>query len=282
MGYDAAVRWTDRVEDFTYSIGGNITYSRFYDWEQYKPRFSNSWDVYRNSLNHRFGYLNWGLEAIGQFNSWEEIATYPIDNDRQGNKTLRPGDIKYKDVNGDGVINSLDERPIGYREDSTPILNFGLNFSFGWKGFDLAFDFTGGAMGSWYQQWEQRNPFHDGGNNPQYYMEDTWRLSDIWDADSELIPGKYPMLLIGNSSHSNYWNSTFWKKKKPCAWKNYKMPSSIANWRRKKCGSVRGSKHAVPVMKAAYAPESNASRAWRTSRSDGYRKNAGGRSQPLR
>ena len=39
MGYDAAVRWTDRVEDFTYSIGGNITYSRFYDWEQYKPRF---------------------------------------------------------------------------------------------------------------------------------------------------------------------------------------------------------------------------------------------------
>ena len=38
------------------------------------------------------------------------------------------------------------------------------------------------------------------------------RLSDIWDADSELIPGKYPMLLIGNSSHSNYWNSTFWKK----------------------------------------------------------------------
>ena len=212
MGYDAAVRWTDRVEDFTYSIGGKITYSRFYEWEQYKPRFSTSWDVYRNSLNHRFGYLNWGLEAIGQFNSWEEIATYPIDNDRQGNKTLRPGDIKYKDVNGDGVINSLDERPIGYREDSTPILNFGLNFSFGWKGFDLAFDFTGGAMGSWYQQWEQRNPFHDGGNNPQYYMEDTWRLSDIWDADSELIPGKYPMLLIGNSSHSNYWNSTFWKK----------------------------------------------------------------------
>ena len=212
MGYDAAVRWSDRVEDFTYSIGGNITYSRFYDWEQYKPRFSNSWDVYRNSINHRFGYVNWGLEAIGQFQSWEEIATYPIDNDRQGNKTLRPGDIKYKDVNGDGVINSMDERPVGYREGATPVLNFGLNFAFGWKGFDLAFDLTGGAMASWYQDWEQRNPFHDGGNNPQYYMEDTWHLADIWDADSELIPGKYPMLLIGNSSHSNYWNSTFWKK----------------------------------------------------------------------
>ena len=212
MGYDAIVKWSDRINDFTYSIGGNVTYARFYDWEQYKPRFSNSWDVYRNSIDHRFGYVNWGLEAIGQFESWEEIATYPIDNDRQGNKTLRPGDIKYKDVNGDGVINSMDERPVGYREGATPVLNWGLNFAFGWKGFDLSFDLTGGALASWYQDYEQRNPFHDGGNNPQYYMEDTWHLADIWDADSELIKGTYPMLLIGNSSHSNYWNSTFWKK----------------------------------------------------------------------
>lgn len=211
MGYDAAIRWTDKVEEFTYSVGANITYSRFYDWNQYKPRFSNSWDYYRNSINERFGYVNWGLVADGQFQSWDEIADWKIDNDRQGNKTLRPGDIKYVDQNGDNVINGLDERPIGYAEGKTPVLNFGLNFNFGWKGFDLAFDLTGGALASWYQDYESRNPFHDGGNNPQYYMEDTWRLSDIWDANSELIPGKYPMLLIGNSSHSNYWNSTFWK-----------------------------------------------------------------------
>jgi TonB-linked SusC/RagA family outer membrane protein len=212
MGYDLMAKWTAKAGDLTYSIGGNATYSRFYDWEQYKPRFSNSWNVYRNSIEKRYGYLNWGLQADGQFQSWEEIATWPIDNDRQGNRTLRPGDIKYKDVNGDGVINWLDERPIGYRQDSTPIFNYGMNFNFMWKGFDLAFDLTGGALSTWYQEWEQRNPFHDGGNNPQYYMENTWRLSDIWDADSELIPGKYPMLLIGNSNHSNYWNSTFWKK----------------------------------------------------------------------
>jgi len=211
-GYDIILNWNDRVNDLTYSIGANATYSRFYDWEQYKPRFSNSWNVYRNSIVKRYGYLNWGLEADGQFQSWEEIATWPIDNDRQGNKTLRPGDVKYKDVNGDRVINGMDERPIGYRQDSTPIFNYGFNFSFLWKGFDLAFDLAGGALSTWYQEWEQRNPFHDGGNNPQYYMENTWHLADIWDANSELIPGKYPMLLIGNSSHSNYWNSTFWKK----------------------------------------------------------------------
>lgn len=211
-GYDFLISWADKISNLNYSVGFNATYSRFYDWDQYKPRFSNSWNEYRNSITRRYGYLNWGLEADGQFESWEEIANWPIDNDRQGNRTLRPGDIKYKDINGDGVINHMDERPIGYRQDSTPIFNYGFNFAFMWKGFDLAFDLTGGALSTWYQEWEQRNPFHDGGNNPQYYMENTWRLNDIWDAESELIPGKFPMLLIGNSSHSNYWNSTFWKK----------------------------------------------------------------------
>lgn len=234
MGYDFAAKWSSKMRDLTYSIGVNATYSRFYDWEQYKPRFSNSWDVYRNSIHQRYGYLNWGLEADGQFQSWEEIATWPIDNDRQGNRTLRPGDVKYKDINGDGVINGMDERPIGYRQDSTPILNFGLNFAFMWRGFDLSFDLTGGALSTWYQEWEQRNPFHDGGNNPQYYMDNTWHLADIWDADSELISGKYPMLLIGNSSHSNYWNSTFWKKNvRYLKFRNlefgYAVPKSIVN-----------------------------------------------------
>lgn len=212
QGFEMILRWSDFISDFKYSVGFNMTYARFYDWEQYKPRFSNSWDYYRHSINKRFGYVNWGLTADGQFKDWEEIATWPIDNDRQGNKTLRPGDVKYKDINGDGIINHLDERPIGYREGSTPNLNFGFNFNFAWKGFDLGFDLTGGALYSFYQDWEARHPFHDGGNNPQYYMSDTWRLKDIWDADSELIKGKYPTLLTGNSSHSNYWNSTFWKK----------------------------------------------------------------------
>src|SRR5690606_13208669 len=128
-GYEAVVRWSDRAGELTYSLAGNVTYSRFYDWDRYKPRFSNSWDKYRNSLVQRYGYLNWGLEADGQCQSWEEIANWPGDNDRQGNRSVRPGDGKYVDQNGDGVITGLDERPIGYRQGSTPVLNFGLNFS---------------------------------------------------------------------------------------------------------------------------------------------------------
>ena len=211
-GYEAVVRWSDRAGELSYSLAGNVTFSRFFDWDRYKPRFSNSWNVYRNSLVQRYGYLNWGLQSDGQFQSWEEIADWPIDNDRQGNRTLRPGDVKYKDLNGDGVINGLDERPIGYRQDATPALNFGLNFAFAYKGFDLALDFSGGGMYTFYKEWEMRTPFQNGGNMPQYYIDGAWKLSDIFDANSELIPGEYPMLLIGNGEHSNYWNSDFWKQ----------------------------------------------------------------------
>lgn len=210
-GFDIAIKWSDKISDFSYSVGGNMTYARFWDWEQYKPRFGNSWEYYRNSIHHRVGYINWGYEAIGQFQNWEEIATYPVDLDGQGNKTMRPGDIIYKDVNNDKIINSMDERPIGYAEGQMPVINFGFNFSFAWKGFDLAFDFTGGAVGSWSRNWEGMRPFHDGGNNPQYYMEDTWHLADIWDAESEYLPGKNPVLIAGNNNHSNYArHSTFW------------------------------------------------------------------------
>lgn len=84
-----------------------------------------------------------GYEAIGRFDSWEQIANYPVDNDRKGNRTVVPGDIMYKDQNNDGVINYLDERPIGYRVDSTPTLNLVLIFLH--HGKDLIWQWIGPA-----------------------------------------------------------------------------------------------------------------------------------------
>jgi TonB-linked SusC/RagA family outer membrane protein len=210
-GMDGFIKYSSNVGEFEYSVGGNFTYARMYDWHQYKPRFGNSWNEYRNSINERFGYINWGYHCVGQFQNWEEIETYDVDIDGQGNKTLRPGDLKYEDVNGDKVINGMDERPIGFRQGSTPILNFGINLALAWKNFDLALDFTGATGYTFEYNWESKNPFHDGGNNPQFYMEDQWKLSDPTDPNSELIPGKYPTLIVGNGGHSNYWNSDFWK-----------------------------------------------------------------------
>jgi len=209
-GVDASLVWRSSYEKLKYSVGGNITFSRQLTWDRHAERFGTGWHEYRHSGNHRYANINWGLVSAGQFQSWEEIAAHTIDIDGQGNKTLRPGDIKYVDQNGDGKIDSLDERPIGYQQGGLPYLNYGLNFSFEYNGFDLAFDFTGSTFNSYVLNYESRYPFHGDGNNPQYYLSNQWRLSDIFDANSELIPGKYPTALEGNASHSNYMHSDFW------------------------------------------------------------------------
>lgn len=220
-GFDASLVWTDKINDFHYSVGGNITYAREYTWNQYKPTFTNSRNYYVYNQHHRYSGSSWEFNCIGQFKSWEEIAAYPVDIDGKGNSTLRPGDLIYEDVNGDGIITNDDQKPIGHKgydgsakgDDSrTPLLNFNFNLSMAWKGFDLAADFAGMAFFTKYFNWEARFPFHGDGNTFQYYMGDQWSLSDPWNAESELIPGKYPTMLYGNSGHSNYLASTFWSE----------------------------------------------------------------------
>ena len=166
VGTEAMATWTDHIGDFNYRVSGNITFSRYRNIESYKPRFSNSWDEYRNSSEDRWGGIYWGYQVIGQFQSEEEIKNYPVNLDGQGNTTLLPGDLIYKDVNNDGVINGMDERPIGFPEGWAPILSFGGNIGLEWKGIDLNIDFSGGAMQGWRQNYELTNAYHNGGNSP--------------------------------------------------------------------------------------------------------------------
>ena len=179
VGTEAMATWTDHIGDFNYRVSGNITFSRYRNIESYKPRFSNSWDEYRNSSEDRWGGIYWGYQVIGQFQSEEEIKNYPVNLDGQGNTTLLPGDLIYKDVNNDGVINGMDERPIGFPEGWAPILSFGGNIGLEWKGIDLNIDFSGGAMQGWRQNYELTNAYHNGGNSPAYLMEDRWHRLDL-------------------------------------------------------------------------------------------------------
>lgn len=211
-GFDGNIAWADRVRDFRYSVGVNFTYSRHLTHHQYNPQFKNSWDEYVNSGWERYSNITWGYKSDGQFCSWEEIGNYPVDIDGKNNSTLRPGDIRYKDLNGDGLINDMDKRPIGYAEGMLPNLNFGLSLSLEWNGIDMSCDFTGGAFGTYHVDYEMSKPFWDGGNTAAFVLENQWRLSDIADPQSPLIPGEFPTALVGNSNHSNYWVSDFWYK----------------------------------------------------------------------
>ncbi len=211
MGAETSINYNGNVGRMTYSVGGNISYARNRNLDSYKPRFSNSWDNYRNSGENRYNGIFWGYETVGQFQSIEEINNYTVNNDGQGNRTMLPGDLMYKDVNGDGVISDFDQRPIGFPRDRNPILNFGINFSMAYKGFDFNADFSGGSMYSYNRAWEMRNPYQNTGNLLKVFYDDRWRRADPLDLNSAWVAGKYPALRFNDGGHNNYnRQSTFW------------------------------------------------------------------------
>jgi len=208
-GAEGIITYSSKIGELNYVVSGNMTFSRFKALESYKPRFSNSWNEYRNSAEDRWGGVWWGYQVAGRFQSEEEIRNHPINNDGNNNRTQLPGDLIYKDVNGDGVINGMDERPIGYPTGWAPMMSFGGRIGLSWKGIDLNIDLAGGAVQSWFQDYELRNAFHGGGNSPAYMLEDRWHRADPYNPNSEWIPGYYPALRNGNTG-PNSRNSDFW------------------------------------------------------------------------
>ena len=213
QGFDGMVTYNGKAGKVDYSIGVNGTVARLRLLDRYKPRVGNSWDEYRN-INEavdRWASINFGYQVIGRFESQEDIDMHPVNNDGQGNRSMLPGDFIYKDVNGDGIINAMDERPIGYAEGALPYFNYGINLSGSYKGFTLAIDFSGAGMQTYFRDLELRYPFQNNGNAPEYMLSDRWRRADPFDPFSEWIPGTYPATRKNNNTtHSVYRRNDFW------------------------------------------------------------------------
>ena len=208
-GQEGALAYNGKAGGVNFNIGANLSYSRSKFLHSYNPVFFNSLDKYRTSREERFTRIDWGYEVEGQFTSMDEINNYPVNIDGQGNRTLLPGDLKYKDVNGDLKINDLDQRPIGFGGPQ-PNINFGLTFGLTYKNFDFNADFSGGAGYTWFQNWETRWAFQNGGNLNDLFT-DRWHRTDLYDINSQWIPGKYPPNRFNQGGHSNYnKSSTFW------------------------------------------------------------------------
>ncbi|TKK70395.1 TonB-dependent receptor [Ilyomonas limi] len=219
-GEEGSLAYNGKVGQVNFTVGGNLSYTRSKALQSYKPTFLNSWDQYRNSNEERFTDKDWGYIINGQFTSQEQINNYDVDIDGQGNKTLLPGDLIYKDLNGDKKITELDQRPISFAYGAQPMLNFGFNISANFKSFDFHADFSGAAGYSWYQNWETRWAFQNNGNLNAIF-EDRWHREDIFDPNSAWVPGKYPANRynpgFGHSNYENFprngsaaRNNTFW------------------------------------------------------------------------
>ena len=161
-------------KDFSYHVRGNMTYS---ENRHIKTDDSPNIPDYQKRVGQPLGG-RLGFVAEGLFQSEEEIANSPLLK-----QDVRPGDIKYKDLNGDGKITYEQDRTwIG--ESSLPDLMFGLNLGAQYKGFDMNVFLQGAAgteiaLSGTYASGVEDNTsftraFATNGNTPYYLVEDSW------------------------------------------------------------------------------------------------------------
>ena len=130
-------------------VRGNLTYAH----SEYLKYEDNTYD--KEWWKYKIGYSpnqKWGYIAEGLFIDDAEVANSPV---QFGD--YKAGDIKYRDMNGDGVINSLDQVPIGH--PTSPEINYGFGSTFSYKGFDINFQFHGSAQSSFWIDYDKMSPF---------------------------------------------------------------------------------------------------------------------------
>lgn len=203
-GFEITLGHTNQIQDFRYSVKGNISFTRIKNVyiEQADP--VNSYRYWKDYRSERWQNLEYGYKCVGQFQNQEEINNWAV-QDGAGNTTLSPGDLKYQDFNGDGVIDSYDEQPIG-RSDK-PEIYFGLDLSANWRGFDFSLLMQGATNYARYLDGAMGSALFNGSSALKDFM-DRWHRADLYDPTSEWIPGKYPST-YSSGKPSNLRKSTF-------------------------------------------------------------------------
>ena len=142
-----------------------------------------------------------GLEAIGYFNDAEDIAKSP----EQAFSVVRPGDVKYKDQNGDNKIDSEDRVAIG-KSTTVPEMVFGLNLGFEYKGFGVDMVFNGiSGLTKQLNIANVHQPLRNGNTNiATWYLKDKIR----WTEETKDIANVPRLSTLSNEN--NYQTSTQW------------------------------------------------------------------------
>ncbi len=205
-GFEIVLGHRNTIGGFTYDIKANFTSTRIFNEYLEQAAKSNMFTNWRDNKSYRYKSITWGYEALGQFQSYEDILNSPI-QDGNGNKSLLPGDIKYKDWNNDGLIDDKDKFPIGH--DKMPSMFYGLNLSASYKGVDLTVFLQGAAgheieMGDMFKQ-----PFvQEGLGNAADFWMDRWHREDPYDPSSKWVAGSMPAVrptsFSSNSAMSTY------------------------------------------------------------------------------
>ncbi|HET9057936.1 MAG TPA: TonB-dependent receptor [Chitinophagaceae bacterium] len=169
-GFEFVATWSDKINnDLSYSIGGNLTtYKNKVLYLPFKARntiSSSEQTPNQAETGYPIGYF-YGLIHDGIYQSYADILASPVNTINGGG--VKPGDIKYKDLDGNGVIDDNDRTSIG---NPTPDFTYAVTASVKYKNFDLSIDLNGTYGNEIYRVWgtsEQKNSVY---NYPKYYTE---------------------------------------------------------------------------------------------------------------
>ena len=195
-GVDASLEYHQPIgRDLHLTVRGNFTYARNMIVDQDEPDYKY---LYMNRTGQA-RYQTFGLVAAGLFRDQADIDAWP----KQSFGDVEPGDIKYLDLNGDGVVDSYDVKPIGYT--AIPEIVYGFGFSLQWKAFDFSAFFQGVGHVSFSTRTDQTQGFIARNSREANLFTDVY--DNYW--TPERLDAKYPRLFIGTNNNNNQ-NSSFW------------------------------------------------------------------------
>lgn len=201
-GIELSLTWNDKIgKDFQYNVGWNMAYNhnevtevksnQTYNNGGKDLLAQNTGYMARFEEGHPIGYF-WGYKTEGVMQNEADVQAY-LDKNCKGNAanskqgtSIKPGDLKFVDVNGDGVINDDDKTELG---DPHPDVTMGITLGASYKGFDLSV--TGfGAFGQ--QVARSFRKFTDG-----EFENFTTEVYDYWHGEG--TSNKYPLLAHMNA-----------------------------------------------------------------------------------
>ena len=194
-GWELGINWNDQIQDFTYGVGLNLSQVKNkavklngdYIWT---GGFSGDYIV-RNAEGESLSQF-WGYKTAGIFQNETEVKSYTNEHGESLQPNAKPGDLRFVDLNNDGVIDSNDKTHIG---NPFPDLMVGLNLNAAYKGFDLVANFYGTIGNDIFNKNIGRYAGTDGQNVYAGTYDKTWRTDNTG--------AEFPRLSV-NDSNMNY------------------------------------------------------------------------------